>query len=320
MNDKRKVGLREILEIALGVAVIALVAIFFAREFSKNWNTLASTSFELKFSLLLIAFLLIVLSYLVNTEAWRVCINLFAVDRKFSYAESVGMVNTTQLTKYIPGKVWGYAMQMLLVDKKSFSASVVLYVNVFLALTSLLISLIIGGAYIVAASLFIPRYLSIALMAVLLVVYFFFLLYNAKFFAIVVRVFEIVFKKSVKFCEIALRDIARLQLYSLTNLVLFGLAAIFCCMGLGLPVTPRLGIALAAAFVFADAIGFIMIFAPGGIGIRESILYLMLSAHGAEVVALVVPIALRITSMLVDVALGATGFAFLRKYVKREKQ
>jgi glycosyltransferase 2 family protein len=309
--------LRGLLEYALGLAVIVLIVLFFRSEFARNWEKLKAVSLDLEYPFLTIAFLLILASYLVNTQAWRFGVNLFATGREFSFTEGLGMVNTTQLTKYIPGKVWGYAMQMILVDKKSVSSSVVLYVNLFLALSNVFVSLLVGGAYLATSSFLLPRHLSILIVLALVVVYSFFLLLNNKFFAFFVRIAEFLFKKRIAFCEIGLADIARLQAFTVVNVALFGLSALFCYLGLGFSDPSALAFCMMAGLILADAVGFLVVFVPGGIGVREGLLYLILRERGAESLALILPVALRILSMLVDAALGVIGLAYLKRYKKK---
>ena len=102
---KIKPKVRGFLEYGFGLVVIALIALFFRDEFAKNWEKLKTVPLEIKYPYLAASVLLICVSYLANTQAWRFGVNLFAVGRKFSFTEALGMVNTTQLTKYIPGKV-----------------------------------------------------------------------------------------------------------------------------------------------------------------------------------------------------------------------
>ena len=82
--------------------------------------------------------------------------------------------------------------------------------------------------------------------------------------------------------------------------------------------TPRLAYSAVSGFLFSDAAGFLMFFVPGGIGVREGLLYLVLKEAGAESIALILPIALRLTSMLVDAILGLIGLVYLNNYKKKD--
>jgi uncharacterized membrane protein YbhN (UPF0104 family) len=318
-EGKRTITPRQILQFLAALAVLAAVAFFFRHEFSENWEQIRSTKLAFDYSYLAASLLFVILSYLVNTHAWRYGINLAAHGRRLSYLESVGMVNTTQLTKYLPGKVWGYAMQMMLIDRESIGTPVVLYVNVFLALSNVFVYLVIAAVYFVFASSLLPGTLFIAAGAALAGAYAFFLLFNARFFSLGLRLVALVTKKSIRSYEMPLKGILVTQAIAFAGALLFALSAVLCVRGLGLEMSPLLAFGVAAGFLFADAIGFLFIVAPGGIGIREGLFFMVLREHGAESLALILPIAMRLVSMLADGILGAAGLYFLRKYLNKDK-
>jgi len=112
----------------------------------------------------------------------------------------------------------------------------------------------------------------------------------------------------------------RVQLLSLVSSAALGLSALFCAMGIGFPVNAGLAFALVAGFLLSDTIGFLAFFVPGGIGIRESLFYMLLREQGGESISLIVPIVMRLLSMLVDAALGALGVVFLRRYMRGDER
>ncbi len=311
---------RNIAQSLAAILVVALVVYFFRSQFIKNWDQLRNARFSINYLFLALSLICMLLSYMVVTAMWRRGVNLLATGRRFSFTESVGMVNTTQLTKYIPGKVWGYAMQMVLVDRGSVPVSAVLYINLLLALTNSFIALIAGGLYFCLSSLLVPRSISITATAALLLVYVFFLLFNGRFFILLVRVSERILKRRIISYEIGLPDMMRLQVLSLISSIAFGLSAVLCTQGIGFVTSFRVGWSVFAGFLFSDTVGFLAFFVPGGIGVREGLFYLTLREHGAGPLALILPIALRLMSMLVDALLGLLGLIYLRKYMKKGAQ
>src|SRR5208337_1412245 len=162
---------RGVLQASAGLLIVVAVVFFFRAQFVKNWNQIRNVHFQIDYFLLLLALVCILAAYLINTAVWRYGMNLSATRRLFSFRQSVGMVNTTQLTKYVPGKIWGYAMQVALLDRNEFSVSTVLYINLFLALSSIFICLLIGGVYFIFFSLLIPRLVSVIATAAVLLAY-----------------------------------------------------------------------------------------------------------------------------------------------------
>ena len=308
---------RTILQAGSAIAVIGIVALFFEREFARNWAQLKAVQLNIHYSFFALSVFCLVFSYLLTTYTWRYGVNQHAKNRRFTFTESMGMVNTIQLTKYIPGKVWGYAMQLLLIDRNEFAMSVVLYVNIFLALTSVFIGLLLGGLYMILGSRLLPWILPLSATVALSLVYLFFMLFNSRFFVLVVRAFMAIFRRRVEFSEMDLRKVLRVQALSLVQNILVGMSALASCWGLGFEVPGSLAFCIVLGFIFADTVGYLVFVVPGGIGIREGLFYLLLKEHGGQSLALILPIALRMLSMAVDAVLGVIGLAYLMKYVRR---
>jgi uncharacterized membrane protein YbhN (UPF0104 family) len=95
---------------------------------------------------------------------------------------------------------------------------------------------------------------------------------------------------------------------------------VLCSRGIGFDTSLQVGWSVFAGFVLSDTVGFLAFIVPGGIGVREGLFYLTLREHGAGPIALILPIAMRLMSMLADALLGLLGLIFLRKYVKGGSQ
>jgi len=307
---------RQVLQIGVAVLVVGLVAYFFRRQFAQNWSQFRHHEIRLAPGLLAASLGSLIFSYLVSTAMWRLAANRLATGRAFTFLESVGMVNTTQLTKYIPGKIWGYAMQMALVDRRSLSISSILYVNVLVTLTNSFLAVIAGGVYLTFSSRLIPLPLAVIATLGVLALYFFFLVLNGRFFAVLLKISSRVLRRRIEFFQLPPRCLAALQLLGLASAAAFGLSAVLGAEGTGFAMTASLAWPVAAGFLLADTIGFLAFFVPGGIGVREGLLYLLLSELGAGSIALVLPIVMRLVSMATDALLGLTGLVTLRSYVK----
>jgi hypothetical protein len=301
---------------SIALAAVFLVVYFFRAQFIKNWNGLRGVRLDPHIPLLALSLICIALSYLIMTAMWRRAANRLASGRPFSFTQSIGMVNTSQLTKYIPGKVWGYAMQMALVDRNSLPIPAVLYVNLLLALTNSFIALIVGGMYLCVSSALMPRSLAIAATSASFVLYVFFLLFNGRFFSILLGISQRVFRRTITAYDLGLPEMLRQQAMGVAASIVLGISALMCCRGLGFSVSLPVAWSVCAGFLFADTIGFLAFFVPGGIGVREGLFFILLNEYGAGPLALILPIAMRLISMIVDASLGLLGIIYLRKYVK----
>jgi glycosyltransferase 2 family protein len=307
---------RTVLQASAALLIVAAVVFFFRAQFVKNWEQVRNVHFKIDYLLLLLSLACTAGSYLFNTAAWRYGINLFSTRRPFSFTQSIGMVNATQLTKYIPGKVWGYAMQATLVDRQEFPVSTILYINIFLALSSAFICLLVGGVYLVFSSLLLPRLVLALVTAAVLLIYIFFLAFNGSFFTFLTKILGRILKKAINFRRITFGQTMLMQLLSLASSAALGMSALICAAGVGFSMDGRLAYSIFSGFLVSDTIGFLAFLVPGGIGIREGLFYLLLREHGGESLALILPIVMRLLSMCVDAALGVLGLVYLRKYVK----
>lgn len=307
---------RTVLQVCAALVIVAAVVFFFRAQFVKNWDQVRNVHIRIDYLLLLLSLAGTATSYLVNTAAWKYGINLFSTRRPFSFTQSIGMVNATQLTKYIPGKVWGYAMQATLVDRQEFPVSTVLYINIFLALSSAFICLLVGGVYLVFSSLLLARLVLVLATAAVLLIYIFFLAFNSSFFSFLTKILGRILKKPINFRRMTFGQTMWLQVLSLASSAALGLSALFCAAGLGVSMDGKLAYSIFSGFLVSDTVGFLAFLVPGGVGIREGLFYLLLREHGGESLALILPIVMRLLSMFVDAALGVLGLVYLRKYVK----
>ena len=68
-----------------------------------------------------------------------------------------------------------------------------------------------------------------------------------------------------------------------------------------------------SSMMLSDVIGFLTVIVPGGLGVREGVMYFILKGDTPKTLSLILPIASRIISMLVDVTLGTIGIVLLKK-------
>jgi uncharacterized membrane protein YbhN (UPF0104 family) len=111
----------------------------------------------------------------------------------------------------------------------------------------------------------------------------------------------------------------QLHLINLLAAFCFGIGAYFLCFGIGFDVAGRDIFPVMSSMMLSDVIGFLAVIVPGGLGVREGVMYLILKEDASKALSLILPIASRIVSMLVDVTLGTIGIVLLKKFtmVKR---
>ena len=291
---------------------------FFAGEIQRHWDELSRVHLVIRWQYILIGELLVFLAYLVATLAWRDAI-LLASNKKFTFAESIGLVNISQLTKYLPGKIWSYAIQMHLLSSHDISKTRVLSVSVITLLSDVTASLVIGLGYLTFANTYLPQGIALTLLAASLVFYIFLIFGGAWSVSVLVRLANTLLKKKLVLIKVPLKGIVAVHgLYLISNLS-FGLAGYFIVIGLGLPQDLTLIIPITATVLISNTIGFFAFFAPGGIGVREGVMYTMLKSTVDIQTCFILPVAFRLMTTICDLLLGGIAMTLLNRFAKNSK-
>lgn len=296
----------------IGILVVSGACYFFIREFYYNFDSISKFEFIINWFYLIASQLLLILVALVGIYLWQLLF-IIITSKKISFKESLAIVSTSQLSKYLPGKVWSYAFQIVLLSDKGISKTVVLYVNLFLLVSSLLASALLGLLYFLLLSPDQSK-LWLLLLFVFLIIYVAFIFLNKPFLKLLAKIIQKLFNKTINYSDIEVKLIVLFQLAYLLANIAFGFTGYLLAIGLGFSVSVQDIFAIAAALIIADFIGFIVLVAPGGLGIREGIMFAILATLGDKNLALILPLGTRTISMISDLLLGGVGFIFLRKY------
>ncbi len=111
---------KKALHYLLAIVTISAMVYFFFVQFERNWASLRDYRFSLDLFSLAASFVAMLVAFFMETYIWQVCVNRY-VEKKLTFLESLSFLNTSNLFKYIPGRIWAYAMQMVLMSKKGLS-------------------------------------------------------------------------------------------------------------------------------------------------------------------------------------------------------
>jgi uncharacterized membrane protein YbhN (UPF0104 family) len=311
-------GYSRIIKTALTILILVAVSWFFFRQFQKNWVYVQSYDLKIHIHFILLAFCAIVTTYLLSTYSWILTINSLS-EKNITFVEGIATVNTSNLTKYVPGKIWSYALQMYWLVNVGFSKSLILYVNLLNLYIILITSTILGLAYLVISPGVGHLTIKIILLAGVIILDFLFIKYNAHIFKRLIASLNRIFNRDIGYFTIPPRLIYYLYFINFIAAFCFGIGAYFVCRGIGFDPGGGKIFLVMSSMMIADVIGFLAIIVPGGLGVREGVMYLMLTGISIPALSLILPIATRIVSMLVDLFLGTIGFVLLKRF-KGEKK
>jgi hypothetical protein len=303
---------RDLLKRFLSAAIIAAVAFFFYRAFQRNWAEIEAAQLELQPLPLLGAGALVVIGCLLPTYGWYITVNALSDSSKLTFTESVATFNASGLTKYLPGKVWSYALQMYWLGARGFSKTVVVYVNIVNLVVSLVTTLLAGFVCLLFSSSRLPLPLTLAALAVVVVVDLGIIKFYSRVFAALVAFVNRRFKREIRCFPLSGRLMLELQIVHLLSAVVSGASTYLVCLGIGYPLRGSDAPLVAAASLISDVAGFLAIVVPAGLGVREGLMFFLLGGVSLGSLPLVLPLASRLVNMLVDIGLGAVAMSLLR--------
>jgi glycosyltransferase 2 family protein len=305
--------MRKVLIILISTGIVAGVFFFFYREFAKNVGSLALAEIVIRPGGIISSFVVTIAAYLLLTFAWRYSLLALSPGKKFGFSDSISAVNLSALTKYLPGKIWSYAIQIYWLSSFGFAKSVVVYTNLLNVFVSLLVCAILGAVFFLVEPGFIGKELAMALTIFLIIIDVAFVVMNARVIKWGITIVNRIFRKDITFIETPRSLLVNLQLLFVGIYCLFGLGAYFLCGGIGIPLSSGHLYSIISGIAVADSIGFLAFVVPGGLGVREGVLYFVLKEVTNDRVALLLPIATRIVMMAAEATLGLLALYLLRK-------
>jgi uncharacterized membrane protein YbhN (UPF0104 family) len=252
------------------------------------------------------------LGYLLSTYGWHVTVNALSDSSKLTFTESVATFNASSLTKYLPGKVWSYALQMYWLGARGFSKSLVVYVNIVNLVVSLVTTLLVGLVCLVFSSSRLPLSLTLGALGLVVVLDLGIIKLYSPVFGALVAFVNRRFKREIRYFPLSVRLMLELQVVYLLSALAFGASTYLVCLGISYPLRGSDAPLVAAASLISDVVGFLAIIVPAGLGVREGLMFFLLGGVSLGSLPLVLPLASRLVNMLVDIGLGAVAIRLLR--------
>jgi hypothetical protein len=279
------------------VAVIGAIAVVFGRSAGE----LARWQWRVEPVRLAASFLLVVLSYPMFALAWRQ--SLIASGGELAGRPALRIFATSQLARYLPGSVWNFVGRTVLcvghgVGRAAAAGSVVLEhtASIACALLVFLASLPLWPGRI--APSFRPVIAMTALAAVLML--------HPTVFARLLRVAARVMRSEVPSGDFSTRRLAVAAAHFIAAWIVLGLG--FWAFATAVQPLPLQSVpVLAGGFPLAWVIGFVTLFAPSGLGIREAVATALLAVFVPVSVAGVIAVAFRLFQVLAELAWAAVA-------------
>lgn len=294
---------KKYLKSLLSVAVVAVFVLFFYREFRANWESVRTFHLQINWGYIVLGIFMMIANYLCVTLSWHIGINYFDNQEKLKFTQSIALVNISQLGKYIPGKLWSYVVQIYWLASKGVSRTTALYLNVMTTILPIIVSLLTGSILL----MILPEwnYLRNELLifiCFLLIINL--IIFNRKLLNLFLKIFSGISGRRIIFQQFSSSRIIYMELLYILGAFFWALAGCSIAIGIGLNLDGMKVIFVSSAMLLGDVIGFLILVAPGGLGVREGTMYFILRSAGVIQLALIFPIVVRLFSIITDLIMG----------------
>lgn len=286
---------------AVQVVVLAVVLIFWGQAVVGNWSQVAAVSWRADLPLLLASAALALAHLPLTALIWRQALGYLGLEVPPRWAVKTYLV--AQLARYVPGSVWDVAGRVYLASERGLPrgpVSVTILVEMVLG--------VVTGALIFLLSLVWwdrvvpPEALAVSLAFVALGL----ASLHPAVLGPVLNLAARLLKREATWLPLTYRQVLALALSHF--LVRLGIGLAFYLFAAALtPLDWRLMPVMAGVFVAAWVMGFVVIIAPQGFGVREGVMVFLMSFYMPVAVASVIAVAFRLWLSLRDLAMAAVG-------------
>lgn len=296
-------SVKKILWRVIQVVVIGLIFYFLGRQLAGNWDGVVTYEWQINYGYLTAALLSVIVTFYVFSSVWKIIIR--SLGKEVGFAQSFKIAYLANLGRYIPGKIWQMFGMIYLAKKEgvseeeavaSFGMSQIFAIPsgllsgiVFLALYPGVkdyydnVPFLTTGMIIIGVSIFI----------VSLVVVFF----PKPLERLANRLFAVIKRKPI---SLRMNKSLAAAIYGGYFLAwsLYGFS--FWLFVKGITVQETMILPMAGIFIIAYQIGYLMLFAPGGVGPREAMMELMLAPFFGAGVSTAIALAARLWLIIAE--------------------
>ncbi|UCG29635.1 MAG: flippase-like domain-containing protein [candidate division WOR-3 bacterium] len=295
----------KVLQRILTVVVVCVIFIFLIRSLILNWSQIPFAELRFNAIYVIISFLCLAAYFSLLTRGWSGIVT--ELGSKVPYGKAFWIVSTSQIAKYLPGGIWYTLGRVYLARTEKVKEEIGLLSVVFETFLLMLTNLIIFLASIIfiRGDALLSPVLSIVFITVILI-----LLYP-PLLNILLNVALRILKKPTVTLNAKYISILRVSTYFFA-LWFAQIAGFYFLINSIYPAGISLIPNLAAAYTLSWITGFIVLFAPGGLGVREGMMTLLLSS------ILPVPLAIAISFLTrVWIAIFEVLIFFIGQLVRR---
>lgn len=302
---KRSIQLTRRLWVAL-LLLAAIAYLFLQREqFAQVSELFTSVSWS---DIFVISAFQVIL-WFVQIVAWRHAV-WHCASLTINTSRSIMHLSALVMGKYVPGKIWGITARGAdLVTggvKISLAAKITIYEQMAILISAAIVA---AGGLLIAHGLAIPPVIILQL-AFLLSASAFMVFLGGPLAIRIARYARMHSVPDISAAEIKLKSTYVSTVYQIslqaTAWIIHGIIVVALAHAIGIDTTDLFW-RIVSVNASATAVGFIALFAPAGIGVREATFVMLLSSSESSTSLIVLTIAARAWSVVADILLGLVG-------------
>jgi len=258
----------------IGFALLALAAVALAgRAIATQWHAFVASGARLtpRWSLLALSSGIVLVAYALLVETWRRVVRAWDADIPWSQAARIWFISN--LGRYLPGKVWQIGAMGVMAQHRGVSVLAATGSAIVINLVNLLAGF--GLVVVTGAEFFEARGAAIVLGAMLVGG----IVLAPRVIPLAARVAARILRREVTLPALPDRALWLASIGCLLAWILYGIAFRIFVAGI-LGAAPGRTTSYIAAFTGSYLAGYIVLFAPGGIGVREGSLIVALGRLG----------------------------------------
>jgi len=275
--------------------LVVVIFFFIGRLLYKNWSQVADYKFTINYGYLLTSMIIMFANTALANCVWSLILGV--LGEKLSYKKSIKIAAKTEIAKYIPGSIWNYVGRAYLCNQEGIpitkaTLSFTIEIALFWATGSLIsfFSLIFWWHPHIEKSIF---------MIVILVIQTSVIFLHPKVFVGLLNFILKHFKQpqitvKPKYSEILILGFFYASILISGGIAFYLFVNAFYSTNTNVPV-------MISIFLIAHVIGFIAVFAPNGLGIREGVLVGLLNFYMPLPIAIIISISHRIWYIIKEI-------------------
>jgi uncharacterized membrane protein YbhN (UPF0104 family) len=287
-------------------AFVGAIFLFLGRIVWGNWNQVQGAEFTFQIPLLILSTLIFVFSYFIQICAWYLITLKLGIAIPFK--ETLTSWFTSQLGKYLPGKIWLFLTRLYLYDSRGKSKKAIAVALYFETVTMVMAAGLIFLVSLLSLKKVHSSYLRIPSSGVIFLCIFAFLSLHPKVLQKILNPVLKRLKKEPISISISYSDILLVLGVCLFSWVTGGIG-FYLFVDAVFPVSSNYMLFLTGALAISSTLGLLALFAPSGLGVREGVLVYLLSLIMPSTVAVILSILTRLWMSFIEI--GGMGVVYL---------